>query len=230
MAWFWTNVLVAPLFNALIWLYEHSAFGNLGVAVIELTVILRFVLLPLTVVGEREEMEYEKLEKEVESIIKQFKGDTVAAHEQVRALLKERRINPWAKSAVLLVQLVVLFVLYRVFISGIQARLDLLYPWVVAPELPINVSFFGFDIGVRNFWWAFSVGAFLYVEIVVEQRKIEHLLGPRDAVFRYAFPIFSVVILWLLPMVKTIFILTSMLFSTFVTLIRSLLWPTGSTN
>ena len=230
MAWFWQNVLVAPLFNLLIWLYESVAFGNMGVAVIELTVILRFLLLPLTVVGEREEMEYEKLEKEVDGVIKQFKGDTVAAHEQVREMLKQKRINPWAKSAVLFIQLIVLFVLYRVFISGIQARLDLLYPFVAPPQLPINNLFFNFDIGIRNFWWALSVGIYLYIEIVIEQRKIEHLLGPRDAVFRYAFPVFSVVILWVLPMVKSIFILTSMTFSNLVTLIRSLLWPTGSTN
>ena len=45
MGIFWHDYLYTPLLNFLIFLYSGPAFGNLGVAVIELTVLLRTVLL-----------------------------------------------------------------------------------------------------------------------------------------------------------------------------------------
>lgn len=224
--WF-HSYLVLPLLNVLMYLYDTAAFGNLGLAVIEMTVLLRLALLPLTVVSEADELKYERLETEVANTMQHFKNDRVQAHEEVRSLLKKNRISPWAKTLVLLVQGLVLYVLYRVFVSGINAQIGGLYNWVPTPDLPINTSFFGFEIGIRNFWWALAVGVYLYVEIVLEQRHIAHLLGPQDAVFRYAFPVFCAVVLFLLPMVKSLFILTSMTFSLVITLIRRLIWRTG---
>jgi YidC/Oxa1 family membrane protein insertase len=227
---FFRNDLVVPLLNVLIYLYNTVAFGNLGVAVIEMTVLLRLVLLPLSIVSEADEMKYEKLEAEVALTQSHFKNDRVQAHEEIRALLKQHHISPWAKMVVLLIQLLVLIVLYRVFVSGINAQLSGLYNWVAQPNLPINTNFLGVEIGSHNFWWALAVGVLLYIEIAWEQRQVVHLLGPQDAVFRYAFPIFSVVILLILPMVKSLFVLTSMVFSLVITLIRRLIWRTGSTN
>lgn len=227
MGTFWHDLLVVPLLNALILLYDTIAFGNLGVAVIELTVLLRLVLMPLTVVDEKKKAQYERLDGEVGKIQEAFKNDQVQAHEEIRNLLAKRRINPWAKTAVLVIQLAVLVVLYKVFIHGIYASLDGLYSWVPAPMVPINTAFFGFDIGSRNLYWSLAVGVALYLDIVAEQREVEHLLGKQDAVYRYAFPIMTVVVLSLLPMVKAIFILTSMGFSIAVSLIRRAIWPTG---
>jgi membrane protein insertase Oxa1/YidC/SpoIIIJ len=227
---FFHRDLVVPLLNVLIYLYETAAFGNLGVAVIEMTVLLRIALLPLTVVSEADELKYEKLEAEVALTQQHFKNDRVQAHEEIRALLKKNHISSWAKTAALLIQLLALVVLYNVFVSGINAQLSGLYSWVPMPDLPINTHFLGFEIGAHNFWWALAVGVFLYVEIVWEQRHVAHLLGPQDAVFRYAFPIFSVVVLLLLPMVKSLFVLTTMFFSLGITLIRRMIWRTGSTS
>lgn len=230
MADLWRNFLVAPLLDLLIFFYDTIAFGNLGVAVIEMTVLLRLALLPLNILAEQSAASYERLEQEVADIQAQFKNDHVQANEHIRALLKERKINPWAKTAILLVQLLVLIVLYQVFISGINAHLDTLAGWVGIPQTPVNPMFFGFDLGKRNLWWALAVGVYLFLEIVHQQRKVAHLVGKQDAVYRYAFPLFTVVVLSLLPMVKSLFVLTSMSFSLIVSTIRRALWPTASTK
>ena len=224
MAEFLRTILVVPLVNVLMFFYDTVAFGNLGVAVIELTIALRLALLPLTIVSEADARTYEMLDAEVDRIQKHFRNDPVQAQEQVRGLLKKHRVNYWAKALVLLIQLAALIVLYKVFIRGIYANLDGLYSWVSRPE-EVNAAFFGFELGQRNFWWSLAVGVILYIEIVIDQRKVEHLLGKRDAVYRYGFPIFTVLILSLLPMVKSIFILTSMFFSSFVSFIRRAFWP-----
>ncbi|HTK60693.1 MAG TPA: YidC/Oxa1 family membrane protein insertase [Candidatus Baltobacteraceae bacterium] len=217
MSSLWHDGLVSPMLATLLFLYRTLAFGNLGVAVIELTVLLRLALLPLTILAERSSARYERLSEEVASIQEQYKNDEVLANEQIRELLKRRKINPWAKATVLLVQFAALLALYQVFTRG-----------ALTPD--VDPTFFGFDIGKRNIWWALSVGIVLYLEISHEQRQVEHLLGKQDAVYRYAFPLFSVVVLSLLPMVKAIFVLTSMAFSLIVSTVRHKLWPTVSTN
>lgn len=213
----WRDLLVHPMLETLLFLYRTLAFGNLGVAVIEMTVLLRLALLPLTILAERSSARYERLSEEVAAIQGQYKNDPVLANEQIREMLKQRKINPWAKAIVLLVQFAVLLALYQVFTKG-----------ALTPD--IDPGFFGFSIGARNFWWALAVGAILYLEISYEQRQVEHLLGKQDAIYRYAFPLFSVVVLSLLPMAKALFVLTSMAFSFAVSAIRHKLWPTVSTN
>lgn len=222
---FWADVVVHPLLDLLIALYNTVAFGNLGVAVIELTVMLRLALLPLTILAERSTARYERLSEDVAVIQAQFKNDPVLANEQVRELLKSRRVSPWAKAIVLFIQLAVLIALYQVFVRGINASLDSLAAWVGPVALPIDATFFGFELGSRNLWWALAVGVFLFLEISYEQRKYAHLLGKQDAIYRYAFPLFTVALLTALPMVKSLFVLTSMGFSLAVSGLRHALWP-----
>ncbi len=230
MAELWRALFVYPLLDVLMFLYDTVAFGNLGVAVIEMTFLLRFALLPITVLAERDSARYERLEAEVAGIQKAFKGDAVMANDRIRDLLKKRKVSPWAKTSILAIQLLVLVALYQVFLRGIDAHLDRLATWVNPPAMPINTMFLGFDLGSRNFFWSFAVGLYLYLEIVHEQRKVGHLLGRQDAIYRYAFPIFTVVLLSLLPMVKSLFVLSSMTFSLTVSSLRRWLWPTASTK
>lgn len=207
----WRELLVEPLRDTLLWLYSTAAFGNLGVAVIELTVLLRLALMPFTILAERSTARYERLSEDVAVIQAQFKNDSVLANEQVRELLKQRRVSPWAKAIVLIIQLLVLLAFYRVFTVGFSPAVD--------------TTFFGFDLSKHSFPWSLAVGVFLYVEISLEQRKFIHLLGKQDAVYRYAFPLFSVVLLSFLPMVKSLFILTSMGFSVLISTVRHAIWP-----
>ncbi len=230
MAEFWRQVFVYPLLDVLILFYNTIAFQNLGVAVIEMTVLLRLVLLPINVLAEKDTARYERLEQEVAGIQKAFKADEVMANDHIRALLKKRRISPWAKTLILFVQLLVLLVLYQVFLRGINAHLDHLADWAGRPLMPINTTFFGFELGRRNILWALAVGFYLFLEILYAQRKVARLLGRQDAVYRYAFPLFSIVVLSLLPMAKSLFVLTSMTFSLAVSSFRRLLWPTASTK
>lgn len=222
----WRHIFLYPFLNGLIWLYNTVAFGNLGVAVIELTVILRLFLFPLTVISERNKAKYERLEPEVDQIAEAYKDDPVKMRERVREMLHRNRINPWAKASVLAIQGMVLIALYAVFQRGVTASLDGLYAWVQQPTMPINTRFLGLDIGEPSFYWAVAVGLILFTTIVIDQRKHAQVLGKSDALFRYAFPVFTVVLLSILPMVKTLFVLTSMVFSIIISNLRHAIWPT----
>ncbi|MEK7102209.1 MAG: hypothetical protein AAB912_01095, partial [Patescibacteria group bacterium] len=62
---FWNDYLFRPLLNILIWLYNNWAGENLGWAVVILTVSLRVLLLPFSIISERNAVRYERLHERI---------------------------------------------------------------------------------------------------------------------------------------------------------------------
>lgn len=218
---FWFYFLYQPLFNALIWIYSNIADLNLGWAVVWLTVFLRIILLPLTIISERNVLREEKAEAEAEKAVVALKQDSVAQKEEVRRIMKKYKISPWAKVATLGIQLLVLVLLYQVFVRGITGvkMAKILYPMIDFPG-KINTIFYGFEIGrVHDAFWAGICAVYLFVTIIAENRNRKNW-QPGQAVFLFIFPLFTFVALWILPMVKSIFILTSMMFSSIIDIFR----------
>lgn len=222
----WFDYLYRPLFNALIWIYMNIAEKNLGWAVVWLTVFLRIILLPLTIISERDALRQKKVEEEAGRAVKSFKNDPVAQKEEIRRIMRKNRVSPWAKVMALGLQLLVLVLLYQVFVRGITGEkvIKLLYSWVDFPG-KINTYFYGFNIGSRHdALWAGIAALYLFFSIYLGGSK-EHKKGTPRTTFLFIFPLFTFVILWFLPMVKSLFILTSMLFSDIITLIRKMIFP-----
>lgn len=225
-SYIWYYFLYQPLFNALIWIYQNIAHQNLGWAVVWLTIFLRVVLLPLTIISERDAVRQEKAEEEAKKTAAAFKNDPVAQKEEIRKIMRRNRISPWAKTLTLGIQLLVLILLYQVFIRGITGEkiIKLLYPWVDFPG-KINAVFYGFDIGLRHdSFWAGLAAIYLFVSILLSNIKNKHWEASR-ATFLFIFPLFTFFALWLLPMVKSIFILTTMMFSDTIHLLRMVFFP-----
>ena len=213
----WNNFLYIPLLNALIWFYNDWGKENMGYAVILLTIALRVVLLPLSIVSERNKLRYKTLDKKIVEAEKAYKKD--------RVLLKQYKISPWAKTLVLGIQALVLVLLYQVFIHSITyTRLNVLYPFVDRPEI-IYTNFYGFELGVRNLWWAVVVGAVLFIEIYLDQRRRKSQVTKNEQVYAILFPIMSVLALYALPMVKSLFILTTLAFSYMLSMFRVVFYP-----
>lgn len=222
---FWFLFLYQPLFNALIWIYSNVADNNLGWAVVWLTLFLRIVLLPLTILSERNVIREERAELEAQGKAAAFKQDPVLLKSEVRIIMRKHKISPWAKVAALGIQLLVLILLYQVFVRGITGEriARILYPFVDLPG-KINILFYGFNIGVRHdFFWAGVCAFYLFGTIIWENRG--NKWTPGHAFFLFAFPAFTFVALWILPMVKSLFILTSMLFSTIIEVLRKIFFP-----
>lgn len=220
----WNQYLYIPLFNLLIWLYLNYSFFNLGIAVIVLTVILRVVLLPLTFMTEKAKMARQQIDEKVEEIANDFADDPVKKKIAIRQYLKTKRIRPWAKSMSLVVQGLVLVLLYQVFVGGInsQGKYHLLYPSMARPDF-INTNFLWFDIGKTNLMAASIVAAYLFAEILIEQfekkRQSQENATRRELFYILFFPAGSFLILAVLPSVKSIFILTSLIFSSIISII-----------
>ncbi len=218
----WHDFLYTPLLNVLIWLYNVPAFGNLGVAIIYLTIFIRIILLPFTVVSERSKILYEKLSQKIEKIGHDFKNDQIQKKEMIRKVMREHRVSPWAKVMVLGFQALILVLLYQVFIGGINGKLGDLYSWVAHPDF-INTNFLNYDLGERSLFWSGLVGIVLFLEIFIDFRSKSSGLAKSEVAYMIFFPAACFFVLWLLPMAKSIFILTSLCFSFLVIFFRQII-------
>jgi membrane protein insertase Oxa1/YidC/SpoIIIJ len=219
----WFSGLYQPIFNALIWIYSNIAGQNLGWAVVWLTVFVRIVLLPLTLISEGNVEKNKKIEQEARAAVEVYKNDPVVQKEQFRKFMKSHQISPWAKMLSLTFQVVLFLLLYQVFMTGISGEkiIKTLYSFVDYPGM-LDTSFYGFQIGqIRSTFWAGLVAIYLFLSILLRS-----ILGGEirksEIYFLVFFPLFTFVLLWFLPMVKALFILTTMVFSDSIALIHKL--------
>lgn len=223
----WTVCLYQPLLNALVWIYNGLAHQNMGWAVVILTVFLRLALLPLSIISQRDMMRQRQVEADARKAAESYKKDRVAQNEEYRKIMRANRISPWAKVIVLGIQGLVLVLLYQVFISGIfgERLVSVLYQSVSFPGA-INNLFYGHNIGLsHDAMWAGICAFYLFFGILVE-KIADKKWEKSEAVFLVLFPLFVYILLWILPMAKSLFILTSMVFSDILTLTRKAIIPT----
>lgn len=217
---FWNEVFFKPVFNTLIFIYNNFSHFSFGIAVIYLTVFIRVLLLPLSITSSKSKEFYHNLSEKVKEIDRDYGSDYIKKREAVRNFLRRNKVSPWMKTVVLSVQLLVLILLYQVFVGGLNAKdkINFIYPFIEHPDY-INPRFLWFDLGKRD--WAMSslAGIFLFIEIIIAQSNRKEVLAKRDQLFKILFPLFTIVALGILPSVKSVFILTSILFSIILILV-----------
>lgn len=222
----WNSLLYLPLLNALIYLYNTIALQNLGWAVVWLTVLLRIVLLPFTIISIRGSDKQKKLEEAAAEAAQVYKNDPVAQKEEIRRMMKQHHVSPWARTLTIVIQAIVFIVLYQVFIHGISGEKIVrnLYSFVDYPGR-LNSSFYGFDLGkAHDTLWAAIAGGYLFLSVLLNNLKRPQW-QKSDLYFLIFFPLSVGVALWFLPMVKSLFILTAALFSDMVMIVMKLLLP-----
>ena len=224
ISFIWDHYLYIPLFNLLIILYLTWAGFNLGIAIILLTIITRVVLLPFTILTERGKIISQRLHREFNEVKKDYSSDPVLQKQKIRELLKRKKIRPWAKAIVIGIQAVVLLLLYQVFLGGInsQKNLQLLYPQIPRPDF-INTHFLWFDISQQNLMLAALVAGFLFSFMLIEQWNERRQLSRGEVLFMIFFPASIFLVLAFLPASKSLFVLTSLVFSAIVVVIAALI-------
>lgn len=107
------NLLVTPLFNILLILDKYT--GSLGIAIILLTLLIRFALLPIVAPSMKTMKRQRELQPEIDKIKQKYKHDKKKQSEMQMELLKEHGINPLAGCLPQIPMLIILISLFTVF-------------------------------------------------------------------------------------------------------------------
>ena len=145
----WTAVLYQPLLNALALLVAVVPGGDVGIAVVLLTIIVKLLLFPLSQKSIESQAEMNILAPELNKI----KQSGLSKEEQAKQtfdLYKKHKVNPFSGCLLMMIQIPVIFALYYVFLRGINFDGELIYSFINAPE-HANMMFLGLiDITVSK--------------------------------------------------------------------------------
>lgn len=110
IGYFFNIIFTYPIFNALM-LLDH-VFGDFGLSIIVLTLIIRLCLFPLTLKQLRSTKATQAIQPLMADIRKKYANDQRAQYQAMQELYKEYKINPMSGCLPLLIQLPVLYGLY----------------------------------------------------------------------------------------------------------------------
>jgi YidC/Oxa1 family membrane protein insertase len=134
------GMIALPFLRALRVFYRIAP--NYGVAIILLTLVVRLLVLPMSIKGQRSMMKMQRLQPQVEKIREKFKGDQERLNREMVEMYKRNHVNPMGGCLPMVIQLPVFFGLYYALLNAIELRQAPFVGWIKdlsAPDcLPIR--------------------------------------------------------------------------------------------
>lgn len=151
MKTFFIETLYKPLYNLLVWLIDILPHADIGFAVIILTLVVKFILFPLSKKAIKTQLLMKDLEAPLKELREEYKDNPQELAHKTLDLYKEKGVNPFAGILLVFIQLPLVLVLYYIFArSGLPAiNPSLLYSFIHYPE-QIQTTFLGFINLVSN--------------------------------------------------------------------------------
>jgi len=199
------EILFRPLFNITVFLYDILPWNDFGLAIIVLTVIIKFIFLPLTIKSIRSQKKLSQLNPQIQQIKEKYKNNPKAQSEATLALYRESGINPLAGCLPLLIQIPILIGLYQAFIVGLKPEsLGMLYGFIENPGAINQTSFWFINIGSKMPVLAILAGGLQYLQAKKSSAQIQGSgaaqgMKALNSQMLYFFPVMVIVIGWNLP-------------------------------
>lgn len=105
-------LIVQPIFNALLFLYEYTA--NFGISIIIFTIFVRLALWPLLKKQLHQTRLMRQIQPELKKIKQKTKGNRQLEGQMMMELYRERGIKPFSSILILLIQLPIFIGIYQV--------------------------------------------------------------------------------------------------------------------
>lgn len=124
------GIIAKPLLSMLNFFYSY--FGNYGIAIILLTLLIKLFLLPFTLKGEQSMKKREEFQRKLQYIQQKYKDDKEALANARAELIKKHGMPDAAGCLPLLLQLPIFFALNRILSTAIELYMA---PFLWIPNL-----------------------------------------------------------------------------------------------
>lgn len=160
-----------PLYNLLIGVYNALPLHDFGIAIIIVTIIIKFLLIPLSKQQIESQRKMQELQPKIKEVQNKYKTDKEKQSRALMELYKENKTNPFSGCLPMIVQIIFLIAIYRVLfnISSNNLVVDssALYSFIENPG-QINHMFLGVmnlssDIDFNQL----NLSAILHITIVI---------------------------------------------------------------
>ncbi|MBA4047149.1 MAG: membrane protein insertase YidC [Sphingomonas sp.] len=157
--WGWFRVIEKPIFYYLSFL--SRLIGNFGVAIIALTITVRGLLYPIAQRQFASMAKMKAIQPKMKAIQERHKDDKERQQQEIMALYKAEGANPLAGCLPILLQIPIMYALYKVLILTIEMRHQPFVLWIrdlSAPDPLTPINLFGL--------LAFTPPAFIAIGII----------------------------------------------------------------
>lgn len=213
-----TVIFYQPIFNLLIFLYNNFSFGDLGIAIILLTILIRLIFLPLSRKAIKSQKSLQELQPKIEKLKKEYANDKEKMGRAMMDLYKEHQINPFSSCLPLLIQLPFFIAVFHIFRDGVTTEsLNLVYPFIEKPEVINNLAFGFLNLSTPNIYLAVLTGLaqFWQTKMITTKKpevdskgaKDENMMAMMNKQMTYFLPLFIVFIGATLPAALTLYLL-----------------------
>jgi YidC/Oxa1 family membrane protein insertase len=215
------SLIYQPFFNILVFLYwvlDLLTRGNaeMGVAVILLTIIIRLILLPLSLMEEKTEGSRRELEHKIHQLAQEYSHDPVAYKEATKQIFRRNKYVVRAGLLSLAVQVSISLMLWRIFATGLTGEdMHLLYSFMprvlISPDKLVLGSI---DLTHTSLLLNLLQSLLIFVVETVGLLTSPYPPRPGEAVrLQLVLPIVSFIIFLNFPAGKKIFVITALVFT-----------------
>ena len=155
----WINKgAVIPVFNFL-----DGFHLNYGIIILILTILLKLVLMPITYKTYLSSSKMRVLRPEVNELNEKYKDDPMKKQQAMMALYRQTGVNPLSGCIPMLIQMPILFAMYRFFPASIELRqeaflwADDLSTYDSILDLPFHIPFYGSHVSLFTLLMAVSI-------------------------------------------------------------------------
>jgi YidC/Oxa1 family membrane protein insertase len=148
---FFKTIIYEPIYNILLFVTSYVPGADVGIAIIIVTLLIKFLLYPLSRKAIISQARLKKIEPQINEIKETYKDDKQQQAQATMELYKEHKINPLSGCLPTLLQLPIILSLFYVFRDFSLENLDIIYSFVSVPE-NISLTFLGIlDLTSRSF-------------------------------------------------------------------------------
>lgn len=221
---FFTTVFSQPLYNGLVFLMTLIPGADAGIAIIIFTILVRLALYPLSKRSIETQMKLKGVEQDIERI-KTSTTDKTKQAAQIMAFYREKKLNPLSGFALIIVQIPIIFALYRIFLgSGLPVvDTNLLYSFIQSPN-HISMNFLDlFNLAEKSYVLAAlcAISQFFQARLALPPAKQkqtnesfkDNLARSMNIQMKYLFPVMVFFLVYNLSSIIAVYWITNNLFA-----------------
>ncbi|MCK4524930.1 MAG: membrane protein insertase YidC [Candidatus Andersenbacteria bacterium] len=165
LSFIFNDLLYYPLFNLMVFFYNIIPGHDIGIAIIMLTLLVRFVLYPVNTKAIKSQKQLQEIQPKMKEVQAKYKNDKEKQAKALMELYQKHKINPMSGCFPILIQFPILIALYWVFLNGFKDEsLSILYTFISNPG-HINPMFIGLvNLSETNIVLAFIAGILQYFQ------------------------------------------------------------------
>lgn len=188
--------LARPMLHLMKWF--HNMVGNWGLAIIILTLLVRMIVLPFTVMSYKSLNKMKVVQPQIKALKEKYKDDSQKLNQEMMLLMKTNKVNPLGGCLPMLLQFPVFIALYQVLGQSIELYQAPFYFWIE-------------DLSLKDPYYVLPV--LMAVTMFVQQKITPNTMDPAQAKMMMFLPLVFALFMMSLPSGLTLYIFVSALFA-----------------